>query len=153
MLKQLDNAKNRWGGRHALIDRWLDDRQKLLVNYCDMFKQDNVNKPQILPDNKLLNGFCQQLVDYLSLGHFEVYESIVAKCETQGDLSLNLAQRLYPAINQTTDIAIAFNDKYGNVTEIEAFGELNVDLSDIGEALATRIELEDQLIEMLHKNH
>jgi len=153
MLEQLDNAKNKWGGSHALIDRWLEDRQKLLVNYCDMFRPDDKNKPQVLPDNKLLNGFCQQLVDYLSLGHFEVYESIVEKCEIQGGASLNLAQTLYPAINQTTDIAIAFNDKYSDTDAVDEYSVLNEDLSNIGEALATRIELEDQLIDTLHKNH
>ncbi len=153
MLRQLDKAKNKWGGRHTLIDRWLDDRQKLLVNYCSMFRQDKKNKLQTLSDNQSLNGFCQQLVDYLSLGHFEVYESIVAKCEKQGGASLELAKSLYPAINQTTDIAIAFNDRYSNDEEVDEYVKLNDDLSDIGEVLAMRIELEDKLIETLYKNH
>ena len=81
MLKQLDKARDQWGGHHSLIDRWLDDRQQLLINYCGMLNQDDLNNTPTLPDTMELTHFCQQLVDYLSLGHFEVYESLVIASE------------------------------------------------------------------------
>ena len=36
MLDNCQNAKERWGGVHQLIDRWLKERQELLVHYCDL---------------------------------------------------------------------------------------------------------------------
>ena len=153
MLEQLDKAKHRWGGRHTLIDRWLEDRQQLLINFCGLFRQDEEPHLQTLPDAPSLTSFCQQLVDYISLGHFEVYESLVADCEVQGEASLILARGLYPEISKTTDTAIAFNDKYSNKKNLDEYDILSEDLSNIGVALATRIELEDQLIDTLHKNH
>ena len=153
MLEQLDQAKNKWGGYHSLIDRWLEDRQLLLINFCHLFTPNDVENHQILPDAKSLTNFCQQLVDYISLGHFEVYESLVAECEIQGESSLNLARNLYPGISKTTDVAIAFNDKYTTIGNADKYDALNHDLSIIGESLATRIELEDQLIETFHKHH
>ena len=153
MLEQLDKAKDKWGGYHSLIDRWLDDRQQLLLNFCHMSKLDETNNAHALPDSEALNNFCQQLLDYISLGHFEVYESLVSDCEEQGDVSLNLAKTLYPEITLTTETALVFNDKYANQQTIDDFKQLTIDLSLIGETIALRIELEDQLIETFHKNH
>ena len=153
MLNQLDQAKEKWGGYHSLIDRWLEDRQKLLVNFCSLFKVMDVTNQQTLPDYDSLTKFCQQLVDYISLGHFEVYESLVSECDVRGKDSLNLAKELSPEIAKTTDLALAFNEKYINIKNIDKYQILSEDLSKIGEVLATRIELEDQLIDTLHRNH
>lgn len=153
MLEQLDKAKSKWGGYHSLIDRWLNDRQQLLIKYCSMFKLDEAKNHQTLPDGKLLTNFCQQLVDYISMGHFEVYESLVTDCENKGEASLNLAHELYPEITNTTDTLLLFNDKYTNMKNIDEYDILSADLSRIGEVLASRIELEDRLIETFHKNH
>lgn len=152
MLEQLDKAKHKWGGLHSLIDRWLDDRQQLLVNFCGMFKQDEAHNKQTLPDEEKLTNFCQQLVDYISLGHFEVYESLVVDSDMETEPNLKLAQKLYPEISNTTDEALAFNDKYSNTKYVDEYDVLAKDLSNIGEAIATRIELEDQLIEAFHKS-
>ena len=153
MLNQLDQAKNKWGGYHSLIDSWLEERQLLLVNFCSLFKTDDTTNQQTLPDYPLITKFCQQLVDYISLGHFEVYESLVAESETKGDTSLTLAKTLYPAIQETTEFALVFNDKYTHINNIDDYAVLADDLSKMGEALATRIELEDQLIDSFHRNH
>lgn len=153
MLEQLDKAKHQWGGHHSLIDRWLDDRQQLLINYCSMSKQDEIGNLPTLPDTLELTHFCQQLVDYISLGHFEVYESLVAESDEKGESSLDLARGLYPEIAKTTDIAITFNDKYCNLENVDQYEVLSADLSNVGEALAIRIELEDKLIDSFHKNH
>ena len=36
MLKDLQSARERWGGVSEVIDRWLKERQELLVRYCDV---------------------------------------------------------------------------------------------------------------------
>ena len=102
MLNQLDQAKDKWGGHHSLIDRWLEERQLLLVNFCCLFKTDDTTNQKTLPDYPSITKFCQQLVDYISLGHFEVYESLVSESKTEAEASLKLAESLYPEIQKTT---------------------------------------------------
>jgi len=92
------------------------------------------------------------LVDYVSAGHFEVYEQIVNECETHGPGSIELLEQLYPKISQTTDIVVKFNDKYADFSEGSQI-TLDDDLSVLGEAIARRVELEDNLIETLKSKH
>ena len=63
---------------------------------------------------------------------------------------MNLADKLYPRIANTTQVAIEFNDVYEKANGENISENLNGMLSKLGEELAVRIELEDQLIsEML----
>jgi regulator of sigma D len=36
MLENCQSAKERWGGVNNIIDRWLHERQQLLVDYCNL---------------------------------------------------------------------------------------------------------------------
>jgi len=56
-----------------------------------------------------------------------------------------------PRITNTTQVAIAFNDLYDDIANIneEAFQQLPKFLAKLGEELATRIDLEDRFINTL----
>jgi regulator of sigma D len=88
------------------------------------------------------------LVDYVSLGHFGVYERVLSGTERRGRV-LSVAKEIYPEFSAITDAAISFNDKYENVEKTEAFEDLEQDLSVLGENLAKRIDLEDKLCEVM----
>ena len=90
------------------------------------------------------------LVDYVSLGHFGVYERLLAGTERRQGV-LSVAREIYPEFSSITDAAISFNDKYQNIEEINSFDELEQDLSALGESLAVRIDLEDRLCELMRK--
>jgi len=92
--------------------------------------------------------FSQLLVDYVSLGHFGVYERVLSGNERRSRV-LSVANEIYPEFSVTTDAAIAFNDKYDKVEKIEVFEDLERDLSVLGESLAKRIDLEDRLCEVM----
>ena len=36
MLEQCKDAQERWGGVHQMIDKWLNDRQALIVRFCNL---------------------------------------------------------------------------------------------------------------------
>jgi regulator of sigma D len=63
---------------------------------------------------------------------------------------IEVADRVYPQIIQTTDMILRFNDKYDSVDLVngdrEVLALLDSDLSNLGETLAERIQLEDQVI-------
>lgn len=142
-------SQERRTGTKQLVERLTSDRAEMLALFCQVaglepFKQEKSEKPQ----RALLDEFCQVLVDYIAAGHFSLYERIVNGKERRRDTA-KLAEELYPRINQTTDTAIAFNDKYDSEIHPEISDELEGDLSRLGEELAKRIELEDQLLKAL----
>lgn len=154
MLTQLEQTQQKYGGSNTVIDNWLAERQELLVRYCKLaglppFEKEAKTLPEPLP----VNRFCQILIDYLSAGHFEVYDDIVKECEKHGPESAALAQKIYPEISSTTDVLVNFNDKYANLTENTDITGFDTDLSVVGQLLEERLELEDELIHTLHTKH
>jgi regulator of sigma D len=152
MLENCQNARERWGGVSQLIDRWLKERQELLVHYCDLSGITDFTQTDAL--RKKFVGLCEVLVDYVSAGHFEIYEQLVQEAREFNDGGLELAARVYPLIQKTTETALNFNDQLSgqSMTEEKA-RELFEQLSELGETLETRFELEDFLIEHLHNAH
>ena len=96
-----------------------------------------------------LRRFCQALMDYAASAHFQLYRYISDKLERRVAV-LKVADSIYPKISQTTDRILRFNDKYENVDllngNLEVLALLDTDLSALGETLAERIQLEDQVI-------
>lgn len=149
MLDNCHSARERWGGVSDIIDRWLQERQDLLVLFCKLPKQ----KETDLADETetLLRRFCQILVDYVSAGHFEIYEQLVAEGREFDDQEgLAQAKKHYQDIDSTTEQILDFNDKYQETDDITS---LVADLSGLGEALANRFEAEDKMIAILHTSH
>ncbi|MFN2362130.1 MAG: sigma D regulator [Marinobacter sp.] len=152
MLDNCRNARERWGGVSELIDRWLKERQELLVHYCDLSGTTDYSQTKALREKFV--RLCEVLVDYVSAGHFEIYEQLVQEAREFNDGGLELAARLYPKIEQTTELALNFNDRLNgqSLTESEV-RELFLQLSELGENLESRFEMEDYLIEHLHNAH
>lgn len=126
-----------------LISNMFDERKQLLAL---LFKISTVEKNGAgLKDNNVMEEFCQILVDYIAVGHFELYDRIIAGKERRKAVA-ELAEKIYPEIEQTTNIALEFSEKYNNDNKTRDSTHLKNDLSVLGEVLTTRIELEDQLI-------
>ncbi len=151
MLRELEKAEQKWGGSNKLIDQWLENRRKLLVHYCQIAGLPPYAKAEkSLPSFERVKFFCDLLVDYVSEGHFEVYDRVVNACENSGPSSKSLAQQVLPKITSTTNVALDFNDKYAEAQDDQVLYELDDDLSELAHAMETRFELEDKLLEILH---
>ena len=92
-----------------------------------------------------LRRFCQALMDYTASAHFQLYRYIADNRERRQSV-LVIAERIYPRIVETTDVILRFNDKYESMSLDNSVEFLDVDLSSLGETLAERIQLEDQVI-------
>ena len=92
----------------------------------------------------LVTQFSQLLIDYVSLGHFGIYERLLAGNERR-DGVLTAAKRIYPEFSKITDTVVSFNDKYEDSENKFSVDDLEADLSSLGESLAKRIDLEDEL--------
>jgi regulator of sigma D len=133
-----------------LLTRWLKERRELLGRYTEIaVTLDSGLDGRHLGERQ--RALCELLVDYVSAGHFEVFHELVHEAESFGDGSCALAEHLMPAIGDTTEVILAYEEKYGDG---EAFPEtLERDLSALGEVLESRFVLEDRLIAGLHNSH
>lgn len=146
MLESCRNAQERWGGVHQLIDRWLNERHQLIEAYSVLTTQAH-DQTKATPLQ-----FCQILLDYVSAGHFEVYEQLIQEAESFNDTrALELAKQIYPRIESITNQALKFNDSIDN-GDLREHG-LSTALAILGQQLHERFELEDCLIEVLHNAH
>ncbi|PIE20576.1 MAG: sigma D regulator [Neptuniibacter caesariensis] len=150
MLEKCKNAKERWGGVSEIIDSWLEGRQALISQFVHL-PAHHINDEL----NEKVQSFCQVLVDYLSSGHFEVYEQLLLEGGDFNDGSLEEGQSLLPKIQASTDIALDFNDDFSSLLDptVQQIREFSERLSQLGEALEERFALEDQMIAVLHTSH
>jgi len=150
MLEKCRTAQERWGGVSEIIDSWLEERQQLISCFVSL-PQKNVDDALV----EHIQAFCQVLMDYLSSGHFEVYEQLLKEGSEFNDGSLEKAQELFPKIQISTDAALDFNDNYSafDGQTLQEMHELILQLSGLGEQLEERFALEDTMIEVLHTAH
>ncbi len=141
--------QERWLNVNELVERWLAERQAVIVQFCALSGV-HLQSPQRGANTARLQRFCQLLLDYVSAGHFEIYYELVREAEEFRDGSVETANQLLPLVTATTETLLDFNDRY---VDGRPNPELAQRLSRLGETLAERFELEDQLIAALHTCH
>ena len=142
-------SSERRGQSHQLIDELLELRTEMFTLYSTLGSARPFKMSGDLVDS--IQEFCQALVDYTANAHFSIYRFITEGKERRASV-LKIADSTYPKIAETTNIIIAFNDKYDNKEHCEkSLSMLEKDLSYLGEVLAERIEHEDTLINTLRQ--
>ncbi len=133
-----------------MIERWIEERRELLVKYCELTEVTDFSDPENNYDTDL-QQFCEIMVDYVSVGHFEVFEQITKEAEIFGnDQGLDKSPELIEKIQTTTELILDFNDKYMTAKDLDA---LIIDLAALGETFVQRFADEDALIDMLHSTN
>ncbi|MDD1612963.1 MAG: sigma D regulator [Methylococcaceae bacterium] len=131
-----------------LITELQNERKDLWALYCQIGEMKPfANVEQV---KMKLTRFAEVLVDYVSLGHFGLYERILAGTERRESI-MTFATNIYPEFSEVTELSVSFNDKYENTSGVNSFSSLAEDLSDLGESLAKRFELEDQLCALMRR--
>jgi len=139
---------------HNTIASLIKHRQAVMTSYCTLagvstfaMRDMETLRPQVAE----LRGFCQVMVDYTAMGHFEIYQRIIEGKERRRAVK-EVAAEIYPAIAETTDFLVDFNDKYDDLesTVVEPLA-LAEELPKLGEIIAIRGELEDQILAALQR--
>jgi len=138
------NSERR-SGTQEMIDKLLSERQEMLVIFCELAGHQPFSLDE---DGVTLQKFCEVLVDYSAFAHFEIYERIIAGRERRNQV-LEVAREVYPRIAEASEVAVEFNDKYDEADHQLDLSHLDSDLSKLGEELASRIEMEDRIIDAL----
>ena len=124
----------------------LDERQEMLVLFCQLAGLDPYQSSA--PVEQRVRAFCQKMIDYIAAGHFAIYDRLSNSGERRHRV-LEVAAIVYSSIEDTTDIAIAFNDKYDENDHVLDFSNLQSDLAMLGEAMSNRADYEDRLLDAL----
>ena len=147
IVQKVTAENDRRKRRADTIKALLSERQEVIVAMCGLAElESNDTAAGTVLEN--LKSFSQKLVDYTALGHFEIYERIIDGQERREKVK-RIANRVYPSISSTTNHIVDFNDKYDGADNQESLIDLYKDLSAIGEAMAVRIESEDELLNEL----
>ncbi len=134
------------------MDRWLHVRKHLLVAYYNLVGIKPGKESFMRLNEKALDDFCQSLVDYLSDGHFNIYERIIR--EMEGTTPYLTASKLYPLLEANTQQIMDYYDStLENAIDHDNYLEFQQALSDLGEALEERFTLEDKLIALALDNN
>ena len=153
MLTEARNHTEQWGNIDRMISRWLKERQELIVLYCkvDGLKQFSSKDT---PISVRVQALCDVLIDYVSAGHFEVYQMLMKEAEQFNDDYQRTIDRILPLIQHSTELALDFNDQYSSAELCDSnLDKLARDLNQLGEKMVERFDLEDKLIDSLHTCH
>lgn len=153
MLENCKSALERWGGVHRLIDRWLEERHEMLVNFMDLQEACDVD-PEAVPKERI-DRFSELLMDYLSAGHFEIYPQLREEAKAFNDKeALAVAEKLLERVEMSTQMALDFENDYSTPIRCQMHHDrLPAWLGRLNKGLTERFALEDQLIGRLHAAH
>ena len=140
---------------------WINDmikaRKELVIQYMKILNVSvsrSSNKNEVCyPSYEDVTKFCDQLVDYMSHGHFDLFPKILELIENASGRSLSIANRTLPRIEDTTEYLMKFTDKYAEDLNEAKMATVQKDLSSIGKALEVRFKNEDRLIIALRLVH
>ncbi|HED40343.1 MAG TPA: Rsd/AlgQ family anti-sigma factor [Chromatiales bacterium] len=141
--------KDRRANSHGMIDELVNVRAQMLSLYGELAAQHPFEDDESVTE--LLEQFCQSLIDYTADSHFRLYRFIDERKERRRAV-IEIADQVYPKIVSTTQTILDFNDKYDISEHSELIEALEGDLSKLGENLADRIELEDEVIKVMRAN-
>lgn len=148
-LTKLNKTKQLVAGKLKNVDAMLDAREALLLKFCTLIEPRINGTEQELPKREKIAEFCEDMIDYMSRGHFDIYPRIVQIMETVSGKRLSIAQKIIPRIHKTTEKILTFDDKYGEGSPETDLANFKKDLGVVGEILEVRFKLEDRLVVVL----
>jgi regulator of sigma D len=126
-----------------IVESLVNSRTETLAQY----KHVTNFQPYEMSDTlqEVLEDFCETMVDYTAKAHFYLYNYLEEKKERRGNV-LKIADSVYPKLVENTQLLLDFHDKYNSDVASLECEKLEQCLNDIGELLADRINLEDDVI-------
>ncbi len=155
--KNFNTTLQKVDDKYSWINDMIKARKELVIQYMKILNVSvsrSSNKNDVCyPSYEDVTKFCDQLVDYMSHGHFDLFPKILELIENASGRSLSIAHRTLPRIEDTTEYLMKFTDKYAEDLNEAKMSTVQKDLSSIGKALEVRFKNEDRLIIALRLVH
>jgi len=127
----------------ACLDDWLASRQSLIIQYCSLCAMHDRELGTRTTRRQRLELFCQTLMAYLSAADLELFHQLLNARKAADQIEPG---DILPRIAASTEQLLLLHDQQLAATEPASSAELVQILSQLGEVLAARLELEDVLL-------
>lgn len=129
---------------HQDIQHWTHMRQDLLRQYFELSGLSDTLKSK--PLSNQLDDFFHHLIDYTAHGHFSFYEKLLRNITIgHSEKKPKLDKLIAKILKITHKIVDTFDTHEQTQATTQLISPLEV-LSHVGELIATRFELEDELV-------
>ena len=130
-----------------LIGRWRLQRQtlrkQLLQLICSQLTSATLEEQEIC-----LKNLCDELIDYISIGHFEIYSNLMCRhAKAKREIRI-LTSYLYRCIGRSTDLVLDFNTSCERSTVCVGSKRMSEVLGKLTRSLLVRFALEEQMLEL-----
>ena len=130
----------------TVAESLINSRTETLAQYKEVMSYQPFEMNDTLQE--VLEDFCESVVDYSAKAHFNLYNYLEGNKERRKSV-LKIADSVYPDLVDNTQKILDFHDDYNSdVSEMDC-GKLEECLNSVGELLADRINLEDDVISAL----
>lgn len=130
----------------SVVKSLINSRTETLAQYKDVMSYQPFEMNDTLQE--VLEDFCESMVDYSAKAHFNLYNYLEENKERRQSV-LKIADSVYPELVDNTQQILDFHDKYNSDVASMDCGSLETCLNSVGELLADRINLEDDVITAL----
>ena len=130
----------------TIIESLVNSRTETLAQYKDVMSYKPFELNETLQE--VLEDFCESMVDYSAKAHFNLYNYLEDNKERRGSV-LKIADSVYPDLVDNTQKILDFHDSYNSDVSSLDCDKLEDCLNSVGELLADRISLEDDVINAL----
>ncbi|MCP3850302.1 MAG: sigma D regulator [Gammaproteobacteria bacterium] len=141
-----ETIKERRTQSRKIIESLISSRTETLAQYKDVMSYQPFEMNDTLQE--VLEDFCESMVDYSAKAHFNLYNYLDENKERRQSV-LKIADSVYPELVDNTQKILDFHDIYNSDVPSMNCGKLESCLSSVGELLADRINLEDDVIAAL----
>lgn len=129
-----------------VVESLVDSRTETLAQYKEVMSYQPFEMNDTLQE--VLEDFCESMVDYSAKAHFNLYSYLEDNKERRQSV-LKIADSVYPDLVDNTQKILDFHDQYNSDVSALDCGKLETCLNSVGELLADRISLEDDVISAL----
>ena len=139
-------VKDRRVNSRRIVESLIESRTTVLTQYKEVMTYQPFEISDTLKE--VLEDFCESMVDYTAKAHFHLYNYLEENKERRTSV-LKIADSVYPELVDNTQKLLDFHDDFSSdVSELKC-DQLEECLNGVGELLADRINLEDEVINAL----
>ncbi|MCW8930108.1 MAG: sigma D regulator [Gammaproteobacteria bacterium] len=139
-------VKERRVQSRSIVESLINSRTETLAQYKDVMSYQPFEMNETLQE--VLEDFCESMVDYSAKAHFNLYNYLEENKERRQSV-IKIADSVYPELVDNTQKILDFHDSYNSDVSKMDCGKLEHCLNSVGELLADRINLEDDVISAL----
>ncbi len=137
-------VKDRRVQSRNIIESLIESRTQTLSHYKEIMSYHPFSMDDTLQE--VLEDFCESMVDYTAKAHFNLYAHLEDKKERRKSV-LKIADTVYPELVDNTQKILDFHDMYNSDVAVTIDADkIEHCLNSVGELLADRITLEDDII-------